>query len=295
MIYPLSTILIVDDDLLNRKLLEALLRPQRYHLVFAINGEEALELISKKAPDLILLDVMMPGKDGYEIAEIIKADTATAKIPIIMVTAQGDRSTRLVGLVAGADDFLTKPVDRTELWLKIRNLLRLKAYDACLENPALLLEQQVRARTVDLQRFRTAMDMSVDAIFLVSRSTLRFIDFNATACSMLGYTRAELFQLLASDISSATRVQLESLYDAVIFGLSTNALQEFQLLHKDGSSLEVEIHRQALASGADWMIVSVVRNITKRKEAQEEMQLLNLQLTERVKELSAQLLNVPAI
>ncbi len=146
-----ATILIVDDGPQNRELLEALLRPEGYVTRSAANGEEALASIAQCAPDLILLDVMMPGMDGYEVASVLKADPATSAIPIIMVTAQIDRSARLAGLSAGAEEFLTKPVDRMELWMRVRNLLRLKAYGDFLQNNSALLEQQVQERTADLE------------------------------------------------------------------------------------------------------------------------------------------------
>jgi len=147
-----ATILIVDDEIQNRKLLETLLRPEGYVTHSAANGEEALASIAQCAPDLILLDVMMPGMDGYEVASVLKADPATSAIPIIMVTAQIDRNARLAGLSAGAEEFLTKPVDRVELWMRVRNLLRLKAYADFLQHNSAQLEQQVQARTADLER-----------------------------------------------------------------------------------------------------------------------------------------------
>lgn len=106
-----ATILIVDDELQNRRLLEALLKPEGYLTLTAANGDEALASIAQCAPDLILLDVMMPGMDGHELATLLKAEPATSDIPIIMVTAQIDGSARLAGLNAGAEEFLTKPVD----------------------------------------------------------------------------------------------------------------------------------------------------------------------------------------
>ena len=124
---PPATILIVDDEIQNRKLLEALLRPEGYLTLGAANGEEALASIAQRPPDLILLDIMMPGMDGYEVASILKANPNTSNIPIIMVTAQDDRCARLASLTAGAEDILTKPIDRAELWLRMRNLLRLRA------------------------------------------------------------------------------------------------------------------------------------------------------------------------
>jgi CheY-like chemotaxis protein len=127
---PGATILIVDDEIQNRKLLETLLRPEGYLTLCAANGEDALAAIARRAPDLILLDVMMPGMDGYEVANRLKTDPATSSIPIIMLTAQDDRCARLAGLTAGAEEFLTKPVDRAELWLRVRNLLHLRAASA---------------------------------------------------------------------------------------------------------------------------------------------------------------------
>ena len=124
---PPASILIVDDKNQNRKLLETLLRPEGYLTRSAASGEAALASIAQSPPDLILLDIMMPGMDGYQVAGALKANPATSNIPIIMVTAYGDRDARLAGLNAGAEDFLSKPIDRTELWLRVRNLLRLKA------------------------------------------------------------------------------------------------------------------------------------------------------------------------
>lgn len=146
-----ATILIVDDEQRNRRLLELLLAPEGYVTRTAMNGEEALADIAVCAPDLILLDVMMPGMNGYQIAGILKSDPATANIPIIMVTAQIERSARLAGLNAGAEEFLTKPVDRAELWVRVRNLLRLKEYGDFLANHNRLLEEQVRERTSQLE------------------------------------------------------------------------------------------------------------------------------------------------
>jgi diguanylate cyclase (GGDEF)-like protein/PAS domain S-box-containing protein len=268
---PSATILIVDDEIRNRRLLEALLQPEGYQTLSAANGEEALASIAQHPPDLILLDIMMPGMDGYQVATIVKGNPATSNIPVIMVTAQIDRGARLAGLNAGAEEFLTKPVDRAELWIRVRNLLRLKALGDFLQNHSLILEQQVQARTADLQRFRTALDATADAIMLVNRTTMRFVEFNATACNMLGYTREELFRMGPPQIADATLEQLESEYDALIAGHGTNEPEETQIRRSDGSWLQVEMHGQAQRWGADWIIVRVVRDITERKEAQSRL------------------------
>jgi diguanylate cyclase (GGDEF)-like protein/PAS domain S-box-containing protein len=266
-----GTILIVDDESRNRKLLEVLLLPEGYRTVMAASGEEALAKIAEQAPDLILLDIMMPGMDGYAVARAIKANESTSNIPIIMLTAQIDREARLAGLSAGAEEFLTKPVDRAELWLRVRNLLRLKAYGDLLINHTLMLEQQVRARTATLQRFQTAMDMTADSIFLIDSASQRFIEVNLTACKLFGYSREEFLELDPAKLSSIEPEQLRHEFDAIIGGSDSGAHEEMLARRKDGSRVTVEMHRHAIRSGDATVIVVVLRDITERKQAEQRM------------------------
>jgi two-component system cell cycle sensor histidine kinase/response regulator CckA len=145
-----ARILIVDDERHNRQLLEVMLTPEGYHLQTATGGEEALAMVAQEPPDLILLDLMMPGMDGYQVAAKIKGNLATRNIPVIMVTALEDRNARMLGLSAGAEDFLTKPVDRAELCVRVRNLLRLKAYGDYHDKYSQMLKGEVISRTADL-------------------------------------------------------------------------------------------------------------------------------------------------
>ena len=121
-----ASVLIVDDEGANRRLLQAQLRHEGYVTRTAASGEEALASIAEDRPDLILLDYLMPRIDGRQVAAVVKGKASTRDIPIIMVTALNHREARLAALEAGVEDFLTKPVDRAELWLRVRNLLRLK-------------------------------------------------------------------------------------------------------------------------------------------------------------------------
>lgn len=121
-----ATLLIVDDEPQVRKLLETLLQHEGYQTLSAGSGEEALQLVARQPPDLILLDIMMPGMDGYEVATQLKGDETTAGIPIIMLSALSEPSARVSGLESGAEEFISKPIERVELWLRVRNLLRLK-------------------------------------------------------------------------------------------------------------------------------------------------------------------------
>jgi two-component system cell cycle response regulator len=121
-----ARILIVDDTPLNLKLLVAKLSLEYYVVSTAANGREALEKIAKEKPDLVLLDVMMPEMDGFETCRRLKADPATAYIPVIMITALSDTADRVRGLAAGADDFLGKPINDMALMSRVRSVLRMK-------------------------------------------------------------------------------------------------------------------------------------------------------------------------
>jgi len=121
-------ILIVDDDSPTRETLTTLLADGSYELVTATNGTEALTIAPELLPDLILLDVMMPVVDGFEVCRRLRADSRLAEVPIIMLTALDDRASRLRGLEAGADDFLSKPFDGSELRTRVRTITRLNRY-----------------------------------------------------------------------------------------------------------------------------------------------------------------------
>jgi two-component system cell cycle response regulator len=121
-----ARILVVDDILPNVKLLEAKLTSEYYTVLTATSGEEALSKVQSDSPDIVLLDVMMPGMDGFEVCRRIKADPTRAHIPVVMVTALTDATDKVRGLQAGADDFLSKPVNDIALMARVRSLVRLK-------------------------------------------------------------------------------------------------------------------------------------------------------------------------
>lgn len=121
-----ARVLVVDDIAANVRLLEAKLLVEYYEVLTANDGATALEIVAESMPDIVLLDVMMPGMDGFEVCQRIKQNPATAHIPVVMVTALSEVSDRVKGLEAGADDFLTKPVNDLALFARIRSLVRLK-------------------------------------------------------------------------------------------------------------------------------------------------------------------------
>lgn len=131
-----ARVLVVDDILANVRLLEAKLAAEYFDVVPAMNGADALEAVQRTKPDIVLLDVMMPGIDGFEVCRRIKGNPATQHIPVVMVTALDQPEDRVRGLEAGADDFLTKPVNDIALFCRVKGLVRLK-----------MLTDELRART----------------------------------------------------------------------------------------------------------------------------------------------------
>ena len=140
-------ILLADDDPVLRKYLGIILEKHDYSYSTATNGTEAIEKAKAYNPDLILLDVMMPGMDGLEVCKKLKGDPSTQFIPIIIITGSVDRKLRVEGLLAGANDFLTKPIDRQELLVRVRNLLRIKEFEDFLRSHNEVLKREVEEKT----------------------------------------------------------------------------------------------------------------------------------------------------
>src|SRR5208282_2221794 len=140
-------ILIVDDNETNRDILRTRLGPHGYELIEAADGEQALAAAREQHPDLILLDVMMPKIDGIEVCRRLKADADLPFMPIVLVTAKADSKDVVAGLEAGADEYLTKPVDQSALVARVKSMLRVKE-----------LTDQVRAQAADLAKWNRTLE-----------------------------------------------------------------------------------------------------------------------------------------
>jgi len=154
-----AKILVVDDTPLNVKLLSDLLGVKGYVVATATNGEEALAKLASEKPDLVLLDIMMPGLSGYDVCRRIRADPITALLPVVLVTSLDPHQERVKGIDAGADDFLSKPINQPELFARVRSLLRVKALQDEVRRQAealkewnLKLEVRVREQVGELER-----------------------------------------------------------------------------------------------------------------------------------------------
>jgi len=164
-------ILVVDDEPVNRELLEDMLVPLGYQVFQAPDGKTALQVVREISPDVILLDIMMPKMDGFEVAKRLKQDEETKAIPIVMVTSLGAVEDRVRALAAGANDFLSKPVDRAELQATVNSQVQVKAYHDHMKNYQKELEAEVARRT---EQLRLALDelkqASLDTIMRLARA-----------------------------------------------------------------------------------------------------------------------------
>ena len=144
-------ILVVDDQRTNAEMVSGLLRNLGYEVELALGGEEALDLVHTNGPDLVISDILMPGVDGYELCRRLRANAATALLPVILVTS-AEQSERIKGIEAGADDFLAKPVNWAELFGRVKRLLQIKALQDEIKQLNTRLEQRVRDQVAQLER-----------------------------------------------------------------------------------------------------------------------------------------------
>ena len=185
-------ILVVDDVEKNVKLLADVLAVKGFRVSTAFSGEQALQRIAEEAPDLVLLDVMMPGMSGYDVCRAVRADPLHAVLPIVLVTALDPAQERVKGLEAGADDFLTKPVNQAELMARVRSLLRIKT-----------LYDEVQRQTIELQQWNLTLEQRVaDGVLQLERvSRLKRFFSPHLAEAIVAGTEADLLKAHRREIS----------------------------------------------------------------------------------------------
>ncbi len=252
-----DTILIVDDEPSARYTLEALLFQEGYDLAFASNGAEALKKAAELIPDLILLDVMMPRMDGFEVCRRLRADPHLAEVPVIMVTALDDRDSRVQGTEAGADDFVSKPFDRAELRARVRSIVRLNRYRR------LLLEQA---------KFERLVELSPDGLMIVDAEGVILLA-NPTMLRMLGVEKEEsvvgekmLTFVAPEHIDHCSACLRESLTR-----MSEVVQTEAWFVRLDGERFPVEVSAGHSVWDERPAAQITVRDITKRKQVEDAL------------------------
>jgi adenylate cyclase len=196
-----ARVLIVDDVPGNLRLLEAVLAPRGYVVESAGSGAEALEMLARQPPDLVLLDLVMPEIDGYEVCRRIRASPETEALPVVMITASG-RDEKRRALDVGADDFLMKPLDQDELLARVRSLLRIKRYHDTIQHQAAELaswnrelEERVESQVAEMQRMARLKRFLSPAVaeLIVSEGDESFLEshrreITVVFCDLRGYT-----------------------------------------------------------------------------------------------------------
>ena len=187
-----GTILVVDDDQRNVRLMESILRGSGYRVLKAYNGEEALHVVESNPPDLLLLDVMMPKMSGFELCQALKRRYETRLLPVIMVTALNALEDKVQALEYGADDFLSKPINKVELLAKVRSVLRVKA----LQDEVELKRREIEAANQELIRMQG---------FKESMMQMVVHDLKNPLASIMG--NVQLIQMQGAEAMSPTRLK----------------------------------------------------------------------------------------
>ena len=266
--HAVPCVLIVDDTPAARKTLESLLKTEGYRLEFASSGVEALKAAARLKPDLILLDVMMPEMDGYEVCRQLRVAPEISQVPIIMVTALDDRASRLRGLEAGADDFLAKPIDWAELRARTRTIIRLNRY-------RLLYAQR--------SRYELLIRLSPDGIVMVSAAG-RILLTNEAAEALL-IPGGEGTDICGSSLQGFL-LESESarFFEAFVRVISGQApLERLETwLQREGDTPPVAV--EISLGRHEWeelpAVQCLIRDITGRKEAELERSRLYRELTD---------------
>ena len=269
-----ARILIVDDEENDRQLLQVLLAAEGFIVDAAGSGAEALAIIAREPPDLILLDVRMPDMDGYQVAETIKSNRALVPIPIVMVTVEDDRDTMMRALALGVEDFLVKPVHRDELYMRVRNLLRLKAYGDHQGRYSQLLEREASARTAALiaseQRYRALFESARDAIAVLTREGV-VREMNQRWEDIVGVSREQLRGRHIRDFAAPGQetANVES-YERMI--ASNGAVSApLRIATADGSSLVMEFSHAIIEVAGESLVLAIGRDVTEHRQLEEQL------------------------
>ena len=252
-----AAILIVDDHAANRETLTELLDVEGYRLFDAADGPAALRSAVELAPDLILLDVMMPGMDGFEVCRRLRADERTAEVPVILVTALDDQASRLAGIEAGADDFITKPFNRAELRARVRTITRLNRFARLHRERAKLQQADERIREQ-----AALIELDPDAIMVLAPDH-RVALWNRGAEHLYGWTAAEA---IGRDVNEVMRSESPDLFCGAAAAVRSHGAWRGEMPHLTRSGAAVIVESRWTLLGADEARILIVnRDITEKK------------------------------
>ena len=266
-----NTILIIDDDENAIKLLKVMLKSENYNLLSALRGEEGLKIVADTPPDLILLDMLMPEMDGFEVCRRLKQEQKTRIIPVVMITALKEKEYCLKALEEGADDFLSKPVDKTELLARIKSLLRIRTYHNALQES----EERYRNILDNIQESYFEMNLAGDFTF-----------FNDSLIEITGYPRDELMGMNNREYTSEeTAKEMYTIFNQVYRTGEPAEINDYEILIKGGETRTLELSTNLMKDQDDRPVGfrGIARDVTERLKAEKERKQLEAQLQQAQK------------
>jgi len=282
-----GTILAVDDEQTSLKILEKVLGADGHHVQSATNGEQALKLIAEKPPELILLDIVMEGVDGFEVCRRLKAREESRHIPVIFISATTETEERVQGFRLGAVDFVVKPFQRHELLARVQTHLSLTRMQAELKRQAAdlreanaLLQNEISVREVmasslaeSEEKLRTLASSAQDA-FVMLDDQERIIFWNSAAAGMFGCTEREIAGQKFREhlVPERLRTAQTLAFLTADKGSLVGRVIELTALKKTGVEFPIELSVAAVKLRENWVTIVVIRDITERVRAQETLQ-----------------------
>jgi len=228
-------ILIVDDDSTNVKILQKNLQPEGYDIAVASSGEEALGIVTNDNIDLVLLDIILPKMDGFELTKRLKASEKTKFIPIVLITSLNDVQNRVKGLEVGCNDFLNRPVDKSELLARVRSLLGVKAYYDLIHNYSHKLESEVKEKTEQLRAAFEKLEMaSLDTIYRLAMAAEYKDEDTGAHTKRMGYYSAALARQMGFEEKKINEILYAApMHDIGKIGIPDNILLKPGKLDED--------------------------------------------------------------
>ena len=274
--FSVETILIVDDSSANVDLLIQILKQPGYRLISASNGKKAVEMAIELKPNIILLDIMMPGMDGFETCKILRSNKTTEEIPIIFISAKVRQEDIVKGFDVGGSDYITKPIQIQELLARVRTHLRAQKLNI----------QKKRSEQLQM-RLGRIVENSFSEIYIFDSITLKFIQVNEGGQKNLGYDMDELTNYTAYDMKK--EFSKEEIDDLLI-PLRNNAEQviTFETTHtrKNKTTYPVSVRLQLMQNETPPVFLAIVNDITERKLAEDRLLKYSTELERSNRELN---------